>query len=254
MKNEHSGLKSLLSVLSILVAFALVCGGVIYVLIRTGAMNVGESGETEAIEPTSPSHTKDSSVTELHGIEFGKDELYTVLSDIPFYDRFYARIYMTYIGRYGVGGEGAIFKMENYDVYKNGDKYKIVTYNSNMSPQKYVICDGESVSVVNEKNEQKIYPVSDAFTFVNQSPMPDFSIFQTERYEITEYSLSDGEYTISCYFPDMGITDELRITEDGGVVTYFRSVFGGKTFVEFSLFDFNSDYPFAADEFSVKAE
>ena len=251
MKNEHTGLKSLLSVLSILIVFGLVCGGIIYTLVKTGAMNFGgEQGSTTSSSAAS-SKRDDEMLTDVKELGFGKSELQTVLLQTPFSDTYYARIYTTYVGRYGVEGTGANFKIEIYDIYKSAEKYKIITYNSGMTPQKYVICDGENVAVLDGEGVGKTYPVSETFSFVYQSPMPDFSIFETEKYEITSYSLSDGEYTVYCKFPDMGITDEIHIDEETGVVNYFRSAFGGKTFVEYSLFDFDREYPFSEDEFIV---
>ena len=49
----------------------------------------------------------------------------------------------------------------------------------------------------------------------------------------------------------MKITDEVRISVDTGAVTMFKSLQDGREFYDYTLFEFDTDHVFAADEFDI---
>lgn len=250
-KTESNGLTSLISMLSILFAFVLVCVICVSVLVRLGVMNVDwlapSSSSDDKPSPTAQSEREISG--EMSEVILDETSIRRVLSELPFYDRFYAKIYATYIGSDGPGG---IFKIESYDVYRDGGKYKIITYNNHMAKIRTLICDGENVLIRDETSGTgRTFPVSDGFTFYSDAPMPDFSVFKNERYVIDRYYISGNEYVFVCTFPDMNITDEVRVSVDTGAVTMFKSTIGGRQFYSYELFTFDTNRTFDAGEFSI---
>lgn len=249
-KTESNGLTSLVSMLSILFAFVAVCVICVAVLVRVGVMNVDwlapASTTDEKQTPTTPSESGISG--ELGELTLDETSIRRVLSELPFFDNFYAKIYATYIG----SGPDGIFKIESYDVYKSGGKYKIITYDNHMSKIKTEICDGTRVLIRDETNgSERLFPVGDEFSFYSVAPMPDFSAFKTERYDIDRYFISGDEYVFVCSFPDMKITDEVRVNALTGAVTSFKSTMNGRQFYTYELFTFDTDRTFDAGEFSV---
>ena len=249
-KTESNGLTSLISMLSILFAFVAVCVICVAILVRVGVMNVDwlapASFTEENPSPTMPSESGISG--EISELTLDETSFRRVLSELPFFDNFYAKIYATYIG----SGPDGIFKIESYDVYRSGDKYKIITYDNHMTKIKTLVCDGEQVMIKNETSgSEMIYPVSDEFDFYSEAPMPDFSIFKNENYVIDRYFISGEEYVFVCTFPDMRITDEVRVSAETGAVTSFKSSMDGKQFYNYELYSFDTDRTFADGEFLI---
>ena len=250
-KTESNGLTSLISMLSILFAFVLVCVICVAVLVRLGVMNVDWLTPVSSSDgkPT-PTMQNESGVSgNVSEVVLDETSIRRVLSELPFYDDFYAKIYATYIGSDGPNG---IFKIESYDVYRDGGKYKIITYDNHMEKVRTLICDGENVLIRDETSGAvRTFPVSDGSTFYSEAPMPDFSVFKNERYDIDRYFISGDEYVFVCTFPDMNITDEVRVSIGTGAVTMFKSTIGGRQFYSYELFTFEPNRAFDAGEFSI---
>lgn len=250
-KTESNGFTSLISMLSILLAFVVVCVICVAVLVRLGVMNVDwlapVSSSDDKPSQTLPSEREMSG--EISEIVLDETSVRRVLSELPFYDNFYAKIYATYIGSDGPGG---IFKIESYDVYRDGAKYKIITYNNHMQKIRTLICDGENVLIKDETTgDSRAFPVSDGFTFYSEAPMPDFSVFKNGRYDVDRYFISGDEYVFICTFPDMKITDEVRVSIETGAVTLFKSTIDGRQFYNYELFTFDQGRAFDASEFAI---
>ncbi|MBQ0124770.1 MAG: hypothetical protein KBS59_00415 [Clostridiales bacterium] len=243
---KHTGIKSLLSMLSIILVFAAVCALCIFLLNKAGVINVDWLRSTEAEETTAKTGP-DIPLGEGHNgtyseIVLDDTELRAILDSVPFYDTFYFRVYVTYVGKYGFSGVGANYKVEVYDIYKDGEKYKIITYNDRMRTLSQITCDGESVELYDyETKSRKLYPVSEDFTFGAQAPLPDFAIFTKEEYDVLGYYGADDEYVITCRFDKMNLTDEIHVDGESGLVTYFKSIYDyldGKYSIEYSLSEF----------------
>lgn len=250
---EHSGAKPLISVLSIFLAFVLVCAAVIAVLVGAGVMNVdwirgGKSPESGTSETSDNAGLSG----EFHEITLEDGGMSVVLRELPFYDNFYVKIYATYVGNYGIDGTGGKYKLEAYDVYRSGDKYKILTYNNNMKLVKTLVCDGEKVVIRDETtSESAEYSASGAYSFSSVAPIPDFSVFESGKYEISSYELSDGEYILKCGLPDMKTADEIHISADTGIVTFFRTEYEGRQYYDYFVSTFDTGYVFSASDFDL---
>ena len=253
-KIEKSSVLSLVSMLSIFFAFILVCVLCIFCLSRLDVIDIDWLFGTDDQEfsPNITSSSGNGVFGDRSELTLNENDLRRILSEVPFVDNYSMRIYATYIGSYGVDGKGGNYKIEAYDVYKSGEKYKIQTYNYRMQPIKTVVCDGVSVSLYDiETDIEKLFPVSEYLSFSLQSPMPDFSVFQTEKYRIKSCELDGGEYAFVCEFYDMGIVDNIRIDAKSGVVTYFTSVIGGKTIFEYTVNKFEMGVEFSPEEFAI---
>lgn len=247
-KTESTGFTSLVSMLSILFAFVIVCALCVTLLVRLGVMNIDWlSPASSTGEPLTPTAQSESGVSgEIGEVTLDETSVRRVLSELPFFDNFYAKIYATYIG----SGPDGIFRTEAYDVYRSGDKYKIVSYDN--SSRKTIVCDGKQVMIRDEiEGIENVFPVTDDYSFSAQSPIPDFSIFKSGRYEVDKYYISGSDYVFYCTFSDLGITDEVRVSADSGIVTLFRSNKDGKLFYDYSLFTFETDRTFDEGEFSI---
>lgn len=251
-KEKNGGVLSLLSVLSILAAFIAVCFVVIWILVSAGVMNVSWISAERTQKPEQSENGEGMIIRGVTDTELDENSMRAVLSNIPFSDRFYSRFFTTYFGRYGEDGVGGIFKIEAYDVYRSADKYKIITYNNFMQPQKTVVCNGERVRVTDETSgTYSDFEISDEFSFAALSPMPDFSVFKTGKYEVTEFYFEDGEYHITCRHTEADMVDVIRINAETGVLTYFKTEFGGDRMSEYTLFNYDTDYKFADSEFTI---
>lgn len=254
-KIEKSSVLSLVSMLSIFFAFILVCVLCIFCLSRLDVIDIDwvfGTGDQDT-SPNLPMSSGDGVFGDRTELTLNENDLRSILSDVPFIDNYSMRIYATYIGSYGVDGKGGNYKIEAYDVFKSGEKYKIQTYNYRMQPIRTVVCDGVNVSLYDiETNTESLFPASEHLSFSLQAPMPDFSVFQTEKYRIKSFELDGGEYAFVCEFYDMGIVDNIRIDAETGIVTYFTSVIGGKTIFEYTVNKFESDVEFSPEEFAIE--
>ncbi len=254
-KKERTGLETFASMLTIFLAFVIVCAGSVYLLIGIGVMNVDWLYETSD-EASGP-----SSVIAGNGVfgdysEMGFDEsdVAAVLTELPFYDNYFIQSYAAYFGRNSSESTGGNIKMEAYDIYKSGDKYKIITYDSRFRVIGEVICDGEKVYVSDvEAGVYDIYPISESLSFSLIAPIPDFSVFKTGKYDVTDYSMSDDktEYVIKCYMSDMKMTDEIHIGIDTGVISHFASTVGGVIVYDYSIGEYIGDYDFSPTAFDI---
>lgn len=241
-KPKFFSLKPVLSVISLILAFAVVCGGVLLILNQTGVINL-RWARTEQQKQQQSTGFIDSGTHsgKYYEINLDDESIRNILENIPFYETFFLRSYVTYVGQYGIKGEGSNIRIEAYDVYKWENRYKVITYNSTMTKTDTVICDGEKVRVIDETlNLQKDYPVTDDFAFNLQSPIPDFSVFRTEKYEILSAGVENGEYIITCRMSELGMTDEIHINMNNGFVTYFKTVpnsMNGRLSYEYSIDD-----------------
>lgn len=246
-KAKINGAKAMLSMLSLFLAFVVMCVLCLSLLSRLGFIDFSPSNDDD--DPKHSSSIGDPQNSGVDGdyneITLDENDIRNILSDIPFYDSFYAKIYTTYIGSYGVDGKGGNFKIEAYEVYRLGEKYVIKTYNSMMQLVKTVVCDGERVKITDHITlGESIFDAGELFTFENQAPLPDFSISSIGKYDIVDVEHVDGEYIIKCSMTDMNVDDEVHIDENSGIITYFCSSSNGKTRIEYTLNTFSNDQKF----------
>lgn len=250
-KTESNGFTSLISMLSILFAFVAVCVICVVILVNVGVMNVDWLAPASSSDDKPSTAAPDESGFSGYFGEVTLDEssIRFVLDKLPFFDNFHAKIYATYIGS---GDSDMIFKIESYDVYRDGEKYKIITYDNHMSGTRTLVCDGKNVMIEDfVTNTVGSFPVSDGFDFYSEAPMPDFSIFKSGKYSVDRYFISGDEYVITCTFPDMNITDEVRVSAETGAVTSFKSSIDGRQFYEYTLYTFEKDITFGAEFFAL---
>lgn len=253
-KAKINGAMTMLSMLSLFLAFAVLCVLCLSLLERFGFIDFGGTPNDDPKQSSSVGEPQKDGIDGGYSeISLDEGDIEKILSDIPFYDSFYAKIYTTYIGSYGINGKGGNFKIEAYDVYRDGEKYVIKTYNIMMKLVETIVCDGERVKITDHvTRSESVFDVGELFTFEAQAPIPDFSIFSLGRYDIVDFDLVDGNYVIKCVMSDMNVTDEIHISKDDGMVMYLKSEFGGKTAVEYTLNVFSVDQNFDNDMFVIE--
>ncbi|MBO4353787.1 MAG: hypothetical protein J5860_02480 [Clostridia bacterium] len=255
-KREYVGLKTFASMLTIVLVFAAVCGASILLLVKAGVMNVDWMNETSEEQQSSRStiNADDGIFGTYSEIGFDEDGMAAVLTDLPFCDGYFIQSYLAYFGEYDNPEVGGSLTMAAYDIYKSGDKYKIITYDSMLKVIGKTICNGKSVYVYDEASgKDAVYPLSDELSFEAVSPVPDFSAFATGNYKITGFTLSDdkSEYTVKCYLSDTGRSDEIHIKADTGIINHFMSSKGDAVVYDYSIGEFVTDYSFSKTEFDL---
>ena len=255
-KKEYVGLKTFASMLTIVLVFAAVCGVGILLLVRAGVMNVDWMNETSE-EPQSSRATinaDDGIFGTYSEIGFAEEDIVAVMKDLPFCDGYFLRSYVAYFEDYEKPGTEGSLKMEAYDIYKSGDKYKIIMYDSMLKVVGKTICDGKNVYVYDEENgSEAVYAISDERSFKAVSPVPDFAELGNGSYKMTDFTLSDdkSEYVVKCYMSGADRTDEIHIAADTGVIGHFTSSKNGAIVYDYSIGEFITGYSFAKTEFDL---
>ncbi|MCQ2770870.1 MAG: hypothetical protein MJ236_03625 [Clostridia bacterium] len=226
MKKDASGIKSLLSVISILVAFLFVCFAVITVLISTGVMNIDWIlGKRTNGNDTPPGNPPTTLITDEDLVNLDEAKIRQVLSEIPFYETFYARVVSNYVGNFNSSGDETYLRYDMYDVFKWKNKYKIVKYNRFQEVISTEICDGIHIMVEDSvADDVNYFSKGEQDTFMLHSPIPDFSIFKTEEYKIISYKIEDDVLIVVCQMDNMKLEDTISINMKDGMILGFDTV------------------------------
>jgi|GEM_PF-1364712 len=253
---ERTGLKTIASMLTIFVGFVIVCAAAILLLVGIGVMNVDWMREADDDDQWQSAviAAEDGVFGSYREIGFDKNDFASVLDVLPFGDGYFIQCFAAYFDRSGDEIADVNVTVEAYDIYKSGDKYKIITYDSRLNITGEVICDGENVYVSDAVGGTvDTYPLTEAHSFDAMSPMPDFSALKTGKYEITDFSLSAAgdEYIIKCYMSDTNMTDDIHVDFDTGVISHFVSTVDGVTVYDYSIGEYVGNYAFPSNEFII---
>ena len=137
---KGNGSLTLLSIISLLTLFFVVCVMVLSIVYRAGIIEFPFDSKTspetdEPFLPSSDGGNKNVIYSDLNT----KENIEKLISSFPYYNDFYAEFYITYIYE--------SYNIEFYRVYKHSDKYRIEIYDAYNEMKKKIICDGTRVAI-----------------------------------------------------------------------------------------------------------
>ena len=251
-KSAYKNVLTLISVLSVLLAFTLVCALCLFVLYKTGVADFafGPPGEVQGGAPAGthfslPVHTAASPTANaaLTGANFDR-----ILAETPFVDSYYIKIQVSSDETAGddvpVSG--------TYEIWRYGDRYKINRYNSGNETEKIITCDGTRIQVIDFLAPSiAYYAVSDGYTFEKLAPLPDFRLLLEEEHEIFEYREKDGACTAAYEYTSLAMVDNVRFSMSTGLIESFSRYRGGRLIWTTDVLSTDLDFSFRDYMFSI---
>ncbi len=239
---------TLVSVLSVLLIFSLFCVGALYVLNKMDVVYFPfEESETEEKGINSavslPFHQEETNTVSIVSPDLSA---YTLLTkETPFTDSFYLKL------RVNRNDEDTP-TVSIFEIWRFGEKYRINRYNDQDEVEYMITCDGERVQVVEFATlTDSYYMMNEGFHFDDITPLPDFSTFFTEEYEIFEYSASDELYVCVCEYPEERRVDDIRFYKSTGLLSVYKRIQNGKNILSIETLAANASYPFSAKMFEI---
>ncbi|MBO5023272.1 MAG: hypothetical protein J6D11_03050 [Clostridia bacterium] len=239
----NNGSLTFLSIVSLILVFALVCFLVLNGIYRAGFIEnpfgFGSAQTTQAVFlPSADEENREPHYEEIDS----KENLKKLLTSFPYYEDLYAEFYITYVYE--------SYNVEFYRAYKNGDRYRIESYDMQNNRTQLIICDGKNVSVTNAEGHVKIYSVSEEFSFANQVSLPSFLLYEKSGYVLSEYRINGADYIVKCDFPELCTSDVVHIDVETGALKSARTYLGEKVIMFYDVIEFEAEYAFENDIFS----
>ncbi len=241
---------TVMSILSILLGFAVLCGGALFLLHSVGLFSIPQteeelivSGETDAGAADFPIYTQESGTVEtVLGAGVVPEEL---LAELPFIDIYYLKIKVKTETSENAPVSGT------YELWRSGDRYRLHRYHPTEGEIEYtVICDGSRVQITNFVDAFIMYQEgSGADSLAEFSPLPNFAELFTEEHSILEYRAEDGILVLSYEYPS-GIVDRVKLDMVTGLPLSYTRTRGKVTLCSVEVLSADTSYMFIDDMFS----
>ncbi len=240
---------TVMSILSILFGFAVLCGGALFLLHSAGLFSLPQSreeitvsGETNGEAVDLPVYTKAPSRAEPVS-EYGTvpEEL---LSEMPFIDTYYLKI------RVKAETSADLFESGMYEIWRRGDRYRLHRYHPTEGEIEYtVICNGTRVQITDFVHASITYREESGDSLAEFAPLPDFSKLFAEEHRILEYQEQDNKITLSYEYPS-GLIDRAEISKLTGLPISYTRTRGKVTLCSVEVISADDSYMFIDDMFS----
>lgn len=235
-KSARNELLSLLSILSIVAVFAAVCALCLFLMSRAGVLELPwflarESAETtqtkapDALENLFEEKNINENYTPIKADE---ETLEKIICSLPTFDSYFIRCSVIYIS-----DDRQMTEM--YNVWRNGDKYRIVISDEFYSEKETIFCDGEKITIKDADESERTIPVSGYTSFERFSPLPDFSLLKDESSGIIYTNDDETEYEVICDFPSVSAVSDIRISMVTGMILSVKTYCKNKPTVIFEL-------------------
>lgn len=234
-----NGSLTLLSILSLIIVFVVVCSAVLAAFYRAGVIDSPFAERTAAstVGGFIPSGGDGNGTTDYSEINVKKN-MEKLLSSFPYQEDFFSEFYITHIYE-------SSYSIDFYRVYKHGEKYRIEIFDAYENMKKKIVCDGMNVAVTDYVSlSSEEYTVTDEFTFEKQVPLPSFILLGSEMYGISEYSESNGKCTVKCDFPSLSMYDIVVFDMSTGIMEVARTYFNDSVVMFYDIKEFDIDYLF----------
>ncbi len=238
----NNGSLTLLSIISLILVFVIVCAGALTAIYQIGIIdNPFDMGAEQTTQAAFlPSANEENKKPEYEGMD-SEENFKKLLSSFPYYKDIYAEFYITYIYE--------SYNVEFYRVFKNGELYRIESYDMQNNLRELIICDGERVSVMNSDGETCVYPVCEEFSFANQSNLPTFLFFKKDEYVLSGYNIEGADYIVNCEYPNMGTSDIVIFDVETGNLKKARTYLDETVIMFYDIMDFETEYAFEDELF-----
>lgn len=228
IRRSNSAL-TLLAILSVLLAFSLICACCLFVVYRTGVFELPAlfskdpvPVETNGGEVVSlPVHTE--KMPSIEPISDKTEAFEDLLSSLPFSDRYYISVLIT------TNGEGAeeLSPAGTYEIWRLDEKYKI-KYSVQNEEKRTVTCDGERVQIVDfEAITNRYFDFSPEYRFERMSPLPNFASLMHQIHDVFSYEEMNGVCSAAWEYTTLGFIDSVRLSMKDGMLLSFSRYKGG---------------------------
>ena len=256
IKNRLLTSKSFLawvSVLSVLALFFCICAGVLFVM--NGLHWVSLFSEKETMLPDENESDGEISIPIHKQPENNAPILYTenpvcdaLLESFPLTDAYYLHIYV-------IDYVNGIPQSEIYELWRYGEKYRLNRYNETYEVQSMITCDGECVQVVDYiEVSVKYYLKGEEYALKNVSPLPDFKKLLAKEHTIGSYAEEDGFCLVLYEYPDLHMTDEIKIGKSDGLLYSYINRINGKNVWEVRILGADTSFSFDDDMFRISEQ
>lgn len=192
-KTARNEILSLISILSIVLVFAAVCGSILALLLQVGALQLPGFLTKETVEeiektPTdnilSLLHKENSSKKELYTPEENSDVIKELIVGIVSTEKIYMRL-----SRVKIDGEKS--SEDIFDVWRLGEKFRVVEYDVSGTQKYDIVCDGKNVIMINSDGDE--YTLQ-SMGYYDVSPMPELSSLTRGECNVIYTDSENGEF------------------------------------------------------------
>lgn len=222
---------SLLSILTLIFAFVLVCAACLFVLWRFDAFEFPwrenaerqvTLGDAEYDDVLKNLHSKNGSGGTVLKIEADYETVCKKIISSLNDESFHIECEVTDAS----DGDAKSYK---YDLWRCDDKYRVIKYDFSMNVVMDVVCNGKIVNVTYLGEGKRVFTINEA-SFERFSPIPDLSILLDEQCRPVYSDSSDGEYQLICEYGETDVID-IKVSMGIGVIRSVRLFKNSQTVV-----------------------
>lgn len=245
--------QALISVLSVLALFFCICAGVLFAM--NGLHWISLFSGEEAMLPDENESDAEISIPVHKQPENKAPIVYTenpfcdaLLESFPLTEAYYLHIYV-------IDYVNGIPQSEIYELWRYGEKYRLNRYNEAYEVQSMITCDGECVQIVDYiEMSVKYYLKGEKYDLKNISPLPDFKKMLDKEHTIGSYSEEDDFCSVLYEYPDIHMTDEIKIGKSDGLLYSYINRINGKPVREVRILIADSSFSFDDDMFGISEQ
>ena len=240
------------SVLSVLLIFALLCGGTLALLHAWGIVKL-PTDDSEILIPNEEHDGigelpigagSDVTLSEVGADIHASDRL---LAAMPFTDAYYMKVQVdspSTTGRYATG---------LYEIWRYGEKYRINHYRINGEAVSIMLSDGERVRITNFDEMMVDYePYSPTLAFRRVAPFPDFEeSFSRQTHRLVSHERIDNRRIFTYEYPLSGEIEEIDVYSDTGLLLSYRRRLDEQTLMSVNVITADVDFVFSDYMFAV---
>ncbi len=238
-----------MSILSILLGFALLCTAALAVLHALGVFAFPSEylsappASDSAVSPQFPVFTKPTEKAEIFSPDEVPDALFTA---IPFIDQYYIKLEVHSDMEDGTFAKGV------YEIWKYGDRYRLHRYHPVTKEVEYtVICNGNRVQITDFSQTSVTYAVySEAYTLEEIAPLPNFKRLFAAKHHFLSYIDHGETVSFSCEYPVLKITDRAELSKTTGLISSYTRLYGDGELLSVNILTAYDTYVFIDDMFS----
>lgn len=236
---------TVMSILSVLLGFTILCGAALLVLERIGVVSfslvekeVTVSAGMESVSEDFPLYTK----APESAVGVGTEGLVPaeLIEDTPFIDQYYLKLAVRSDMNEGAFAEGI------YEIWRLGDKYRIHRYHILDNEVEYIIiCDGKRVQIQDFTKASIVYEeYSAAYAFSEVAPVPNFRKLFADIHVFSFYQENESTCAFSCEYPVLGVVDHVEFVKSTGIVSRYRRLHGETTLLSVDMTAIDNGYAF----------
>lgn len=242
---------TMMSILSILLGFALLCGASLAALQYFGVVSLFPSENDLSISADANDFSSDFRVyekTPQAAVGVGTEGIVSeeLIKEIPFTDNCYVKLEVHSDTQDGAFAEGV------YEIWRYQDKYRIHRYHiSDGEVESITICDGERVMMIDFSDASIVYEdYGVTYAFSEMAPIPNFRKLFMDVHSFTYYSENEELCAFSCEYPLLSVTDRVEFYKDTGMISHYQRLHEGRALLSVEVIAISDEYDFEDHMFS----